>query len=169
MKRIAFSFLIAMMFLSVALTAEAIVIVPTKEMRQKNYGPSCLHAAMITMLRWQGLNAQAKWWRHSFRGGESHQAASKKLELAKIRYKATYKSNINVLEYASDRKLGAVIDWGENGGHHAVFFCGFNGRFAAMINPNTNKLHTYDKARFVAYWKQCGGRALVTLYSRKGE
>lgn len=145
-------------------TADAQIIQPPKEIRQANYGPSCAHAATITMLNWQEQPEMGAWWRQSYRGGETFYGLSSKAIYAKLDYAILRNGKLGILEYATATRRGAVIDWG---GRHAVFFCGFLGDTASIVNPNTSRIHTFEKNAFIAYWRRSGGRSFMTLYSPK--
>lgn len=157
--------------------ADAQIINPPKEIRQANYGSSCAHAATITMLNWQEQPEMGAWWRKAYRGGETFYGLSSKAVYAKLDYAILRNGKLGILEYATATKRGAVVDWsgkrgiyrtrfGE-GGHHAVFFLGFSGNTASIIDPNTRRIHTFTREAFLAWWRHCGGRSFMTLYSPK--
>ena len=148
--------------------ASAQTINPPADIRQANYGPSCAHAATITMLRWQGLDAMADWWRESYRGPETFTGLARKAIVAKLDYAMLLNGDTAILDHATATRRGAVIDWsGQRGGHHAVFFCGFAGNTATICDPNTRRLHPFERSAFLTHWRRCGGRSLMTLYDPK--
>ena len=52
---------------------ESLADVPP-QLREPNYSPegqgSCVHASTITLLRWQGQDELAEWWRANYHSGE---------------------------------------------------------------------------------------------------
>jgi len=148
-----------------AASAAAQIIVPPPSNRQANYGPSCAHAATITMLRWQGQPAMATWWRQTHHGAETFGGLAAKARRAGLRYSVLFDGDLRILDHATATGRGAVIDWsGRRGGHHAVFFCGFDNGMAAIVDPNTNRLHRFSRDAFLSHWRRCGGRSFMTLY-----
>jgi hypothetical protein len=156
---------IALLFVVIATAADAQTITPPQSIRQANYGPSCAHAATITMLRWQGLSPTAAWWRESYHGGETFVGLARKATVAGAEYAMLRGGDTRILEYATSTGRGAIIDWnGRKGGHHAVLFCGFDRGSVGIIDPNTNQKHTFTREAFLAHWRRCGGRSFTTLY-----
>lgn len=166
MKRLMY-FLVALICLVLVCECHGQIVIPPQQIREANYGPSCAHAATITMLRWQGQYPIATWWRHNFRGGEHFVGLVRKARIAKLAYAMLLDGDIRILDYATSTGRGSVVDWsGPRGGHHAVFFCGFSvdGSIAAIIDPNTNRVHYFSKEAFLSHWRRCGGRSFMTLY-----
>ena len=132
-------------------------------LRQQNYsGGSCMHAAMIDVLNWQGLYSLAVRWRKSYAGGCSVDTLAQLADKEGLKYAYTIKGDVKFLEWASRTRRGAAIHYYSN---HAVTFCGFQGGDAILINNNSpTKLIRIPKQSFLIQWRGYGGRALTVVY-----
>ena len=117
-------------------------------LRQQNYsGGSCMHAAMIDVLNWQGLYSVARRWRETYAGGCSVDTLSELADKEGLKYAYTIKGDVKFLEWASRTRRGAAIHYYSN---HAVTFCGFQGGDAILINNNSpTKLIRIPKQSFL--------------------
>lgn len=133
-------------------------------LRQANYsGGSCVHAAMISCLRWQGLSEWADWWRQEYAGGESLKGLVAKSEHNGLRYAYTGTGQAEFLDWASRTRRGAVIFYWPN---HAVNFCGYeNGQAVLLDNNRTAQYVRIPREQFLKAWKGYGGVALTPVYS----
>lgn len=133
--------------------------------RVDNYnGGSCNHAAMIQVLKWQGLHDVAAWWRKTYSGGESAEGLAAKAERKGLKFAATFSGDASFLEWCSRTRRGAAIHYFPN---HAITFLGYDAQDNAVLLDN-NRTGVYirvPKARFIAAWKSYGGRAITVVYS----
>jgi len=139
------------------------------EMREPNWGGgSCVHASMVSILRWQQLPELAAWWRKTYIGGETLSGLVSKSDKAGLNFAYTGDGDVNVLEWASRTRRGAVIFYKPS---HSISFFGFvtkeDGQRYACVMDN-NRTQTYEWIpydRFIQAWKGYGGVALTPVYS----
>lgn len=134
------------------------------ELRCENYaGGSCSHAALISVLRWQGLDAIADQWRKTYAGAAGVTDLARHAETLKLRYAYTTRGDEAFLQWASDTRRGAAIHYFPN---HAITFCGYDASGQAVLLDN-NRVQSYirvPKGEFVRAWKSYGGCALTVVY-----
>lgn len=130
--------------------------------RQTNYGPSCTHASAITMLRWQGREQAAAWWRRNGYGParvvSTIRAKCKQLGIA---CRAETGGKLAFLEWVSRTRRAAVLQYQDR---HAVTFCGFRGGNAIIIDnrwPHTEV--RVPKQQFIESWRAYGGHAITIV------
>lgn len=139
------------------------------ELRQANYrSGSCVHAAMVSVLRWQNLPQVAEWWRRNYGGGETLGGLVAKAEAYPLDYAYTGGGDESLLQWCSDTRRGAVIFYGYR---HSIAFCGFvtdrGGKEWAVLMDN-NSPSTYDwveRQAFVSEWRGYGGVAFTPVYT----
>ena len=135
-------------------------------MRESNYssGGSCVHASLITLLRWQGKERLAKDWRRDFRGGEFARSVAVKLDSRGIRYAYTTKGDVRFLEWACRTKRGCGIT--VNGGAHMITLVHLDAKWAAVLDNNsTSRFIWIPRDELVAEWKRSYGWAVTPMYS----
>ena len=133
--------------------------------RVSNYaGGSCNHSAMIQVLKWQGLNDVAAWWRKTYSGGESAEGLARKAGAKGLRFAATFSGDASFLEWCSRTRRGAAIHYFPN---HAITFLGYDGQDNAVLLDNncTGVYIRIPKATFIARWRGYGGRAITVVYT----
>ena len=134
------------------------------ELRQRNYsGGSCVHASLVSVLRWQNLHTFADWWQSRYRGGESLGGLVAKAEDAGMRFAFTGSGDEQFLEWCSRTRRGAVIFYYSS---HSISFCGFMGGSAVVMdNNNVERLIHIPKAEFLQRWRGYGGVAFTPVYT----
>jgi len=134
------------------------------EIRTKNYGRggSCMHASMITLLRWHGLDDWADWWRSRYAHGESGRGLIHKAEAAGLRIAYEANGDTAFLEWCSRTRRGAVMPYMSK---HALNFVRFEGDRAVLLNNNHVGEYLYvPREKFVKEWQRRGGFALTLVY-----
>lgn len=129
---------------------------------------SCMHAALVSMLRWQRLDDVADQWRQSHAGPECVDDLLGRCQAAGLTAVYTIDGNEAFLDWCSRTRRGAVIHWYVSQyGDHAVLFCGYDAAGRAVINDNNRpkQLKRIERARFLSAWHRSGGRALTTVYA----
>lgn len=142
------------------------------EIRQGNYaGGSCMYASLVTALRWTGQNELADAI-SKYTGGETVGGLAKICDQHGILFAATSTGDESLLQWVSDTRRMAAIHWiVSNPSDHAITFAGYvrgsDGReMAALIDNNSPGRNKYlSKDEFLRIWHQCGGKALVPIYS----
>lgn len=134
--------------------------------RESNYldTGSCVHATLITLLRWQGRLDDAAKWRRDFSGGEWAHSLKNKLDSRSIRYAYTIDGDVRFLEWACRTRRGCGI--AINGGAHMVALVHLDAELVAIIDNNdTSKFIWIPRNKFIAEWKSSGGWAVAPVYT----
>lgn len=136
--------------------------------RQANYARgSCMWASVITAMHRQGLHSEARYWRQKYSGGRAVAGLVPVAEARGLRYAFTLEGDAEFLEWASRTRRGAAIHWQvREPGDHAVYFYGYQGDVALVIDNNDpRRVLRVPKERFLSIWKRSGGQAITPVYS----
>jgi hypothetical protein len=145
-----------------------ITIPPAK--RVQNYGRNgaCLYAAAEDLLRWQGLDKEADYWRRHFRGGANAEDVARIAERRGLDYAWTESGDESFLDWCAARRLGAAIYWLVDNPHdHAIVFCGWedtggaSGTQAVLLGTNRPEIVRMPRAEFLRVWRLCDGGAFT--------
>jgi len=135
-----------------------------KSLRQANYaGGSCMHASLISVLRWQGRFELADWWRRSEYGAAGVYDLARVCRRLDLRFAWTTNGNAAFLDWCSSTRRGAAIHYFSQ---HAVTFCGYEDGNAVLLD--NNRPGTYirvPKQQFLSRWRGYGGLALTVVYA----
>ena len=125
---------------------------------------SCLHAAVQDLLRWQGLDSHAEYWRQHFGGAASLQTVVDIADQLGLKHAQTDAGDEAFLDHVTAKRLGAAIYWMvDEPGDHAIVFCGFEGDEAVLLGVNRPVTSVMPKTEFLRRWHQCGGVAFTIL------
>lgn len=139
----------------------------------RDYEGSCVHATLITALRWQDQDAMADWWRAAHDSGESASGLAGKLDTAGVRYAMTCgEGDVAFLEWAiATRRACGVSSWvfnddGQGGGYHVVLLVHLDATTAGIIDPNAPKaVQWYTRESFLEHWRASLSWAFAPVYS----
>jgi len=134
-------------------------------MRQFNYtkGGSCVHASLITLLRWQNRSDEARAWRETYSGGEWATRLSEKLDSQGIRYAYTSSGDVKFLEWACRTRRGCGV--AIRGGSHMVTLVHLDESWAAILDNNDiSRFVWLPRENFIEDW-QSSGWAVTPVYS----
>lgn len=135
--------------------------------RQKNYGPSCVWATTISLLRAQGLFEEADWIRQNRSGGAYPSLLNSTLDKLHVPYVYTTDGDTRVLEYALKTNRGCLIGYGP---YHATMLVGKqNGQAIILDNNHVTRYTKLPWDEFVSRWKRCppeGGWACVIVSNK---
>ncbi|MDE2102070.1 MAG: hypothetical protein KGL39_32790 [Patescibacteria group bacterium] len=137
------------------------------EWRRKNWignrrQGSCVHAAMVHLLHWQGEHAAADRWQQSHANGETAEGLAVKLEAAGIRFAETRTGDESFLAWAIRTRRGAGVV--VQNGSHMVNLVGLDQTTATILDSNSpDQLRTQPRAEFLREWKQSGGWAVTPV------
>jgi len=134
--------------------------------RQRNYtdSGSCVHATLITLLRWQGRVSDANRWRRDFQGGEWASSFAQKLDGRGIRYAYVTNGGVPFLEWACSTRRGCGIT--VKGGAHMVALVHLDDKWAAILDNNdVSKFTWIPRETLIAEWKASHGWAVTPVYS----
>ncbi len=147
--------------------AQLFYSIPQK-LRQSNYSPygegSCVHASTITLLRWQGLDEWADWWRATYNSEEWSHKLITKLDGSGLRYAYTRAGDVEFLEWACRNRLYAGVFYFKN---HAVNIVKLDNIEAVLIDNNDigNAIHI-PRNEFIRRWRnEFSGFAWTIVYS----
>lgn len=161
--------MIRILLILLALAAPAWAEYPTvnvpPSLRQENWGTgSCVHASLISLLRWQGRHNTAAYWRAKYEGGESFNGLTAKLEAEKQRYAAGF--DVAFLEWACRTRRGAVITWDVAQGYHSVAVVHLDDKLAGILDNNDiGRIHWFPREAFLAHWQISGSWAVTPVYT----
>lgn len=138
-------------------------------MRQENWlgssgQGSCVHASLVTLLRWQGQHTLAEQWKRGHGDGESSEGLARKLTAAGIRFAQTTDGDESFLDWALRTRRGANVV--VRNGAHMVTLAALDDKTATLIDSNhPEQFVQLSRSVFLKDWKQSGGWAVTPLYS----
>jgi hypothetical protein len=123
---------------------------------------SCVHASIVTSLRWLNQDEVANWWKAAYSGGEYASRVMQRLDEAAIAYVATEEGDAAVLEYASRNRLVVVIPYKPA---HCINLVDLNSQYAVLLDNNRTGEYEYvPREKFLSQWReQFGGFAVVII------
>jgi hypothetical protein len=145
-----------------------VVNVPAK-LRQGNWiggqgEGSCVHAALISLLRWQGQFKPADYWKAHFSDGEYPDSMKRKLDSSGVRYAWHIGGDERFLEWSCRTRRGAGIRI--HGGAHMVALVHLTPKFAGVLDNNdVRSVKWMDREALLSDWKGCNGWAFSPVYS----
>ena len=138
-------------------------------LRQGNWrGPegqgSCVHASMISLLRWQYRLKTADHWRQTYGDGEQPEDLAAKFDQEGIRYAYVTNGDVRFLEWACRTRRGCGIT--VMGGAHMVALVHLDDKWAALLdNNNTEEYRWVPRASLIAEWRASDGWAITPVYT----
>lgn len=141
------------------MTISASAAIPSVEVREPNYGPSCAYASTVTLLNVAGRPREASIVRSHGSGPAKLMRLARRLEVSGLVITSTSNGDPAFFNGINN----AVISWDVSRSYkHAVLFCGYTSGQAAIYDPNKpDRIRYYTRARFIRYWQRCGGRAFA--------
>ncbi|MHB9044397.1 MAG: hypothetical protein ACYC35_00505 [Pirellulales bacterium] len=125
---------------------------------------SCVHATMITLLRWQGRYNTADNWRRNQGNGEWPEDLAAKFDKAGVRYAYTTQGDPEFLEWACLTRRGCGVT--VMGGKHMVALVHFDAEWAGILDNNDiNKITWVPRDTFVTEWQNSNGWAVTPVYT----
>jgi hypothetical protein len=134
---------------------------------------SCLFCAVEDVLAYNGLQAEAAYWRAHFSGPALLDPQQRSRPIAAINeladrrglpYEFTVAGDAAFLDRCSDNGRPAAIYWRINQPRdHAVTFLGFADRRAFWIDNNTPGVNSLPRGEFLHIWRGCGGGAWTVV------
>ena len=139
-------------------------------MRQKNkLGPggsgSCVHASMVSLLRWQGKPKFADWWWKHNGDGEWSGGLAAKFEKAGVRFAYTEgRGDVKFLEWACNTRRGCGVTC--MGGRHMTALVHFDSKRAGILDNNqTERIIWINRSTFLSEWLNSGSWAVTPVYT----
>jgi len=175
MKRIA---LVLVILISIVGCESRKVVTPTRErptvniplsLRQSNWRGSegegsCVHAAMISLFRWQGRANTAERWLRTYGGGEWPDDMASKLNRDGIRFASCENGDVKFLEWACRTRRGCGITI--MGGAHMVTLVHLDAKWAAILDNNrVGQFIWIPRETLIAEWQASFGWAITPVYS----
>jgi hypothetical protein len=127
---------------------------------------SCVHAAMISLFRWQGRYAMADHWRRSYGNGEWATSLAEKLEREGVRFAYTVGQNdVGFLEWACRTRRGAGVT--VLGGRHMITLVHLDHERAGLLDNNDphRQISWVPRQTFLAEWFNSNSWAICPVYS----
>jgi len=123
---------------------------------------SCVHAALVNLLHWQGRHDLALWWASHHGNGETAAGLASKLEQAGLQFAETRAGDAAFLEWAIRTRRGAAVV--VQNGSHMVNLVGLDAHAAQILDSNDpQRVHEQPREQFLREWKQSGGWAITPL------
>ncbi len=149
--------------------AQGVVMDIPPALRQSNWGGgSCVHASTVSLLRWQGQDEMADWWREQYRGGEYLGRLVRRMEAAGLRYAYTSEGDVGFLEWCIRTGRGAGIFYKPN---HAINLVGLDDQYAYLLDNNYTSYpernghwERVERDTFLRRWRGYGGVAWTLVY-----
>ena len=138
-------------------------------LRQSNWrGPegqgSCVHATMISLLRWQYRLKTADHWRQTYGDGEQPEDLAAKFDQEGIRYAYVTNGDVRFLEWACRTRRGCGIT--VMGGGTWSPWSIMDDKWAAILdNNNVEKFIWVPRETLIAEWKASYGWAVTPIYA----
>lgn len=142
---------------------------PPAAIRQENWvsngSGSCVHATVITLLRWQGRYQMAAHWRKTYGSGETADDLAAKFDREGIRYAFTYgEDDVEFLEWACSTRRGCGVT--VQGGVHMIALVHLDDKWAAILDDNAPDHYNWvPRERFLSEWKASNSWAVTVVYS----
>ena len=125
---------------------------------------SCVHASMISLLRWQYRLKTADHWRQTYGDGEQPEDLAAKFDQEGIRYAYVTNGDVRFLEWACRTRRGCGIT--VMGGAHMVALVHLDDKWAAILD--NNKVENFiwvPRETLIAEWKASYGWAVTPIYA----
>lgn len=139
-------------------------------LRQRNWlgsqrEGSCVHATVIMLMRWQGRNQLAEFWRKNMGNGEWPENLAAKFERHGVRFAYTSRQNdVKFLEWACRTRRGAGVT--VQGGRHMVLLVHLDDKWAGILdNNNPGIIQWIPRERFLAEWKASYSWGVTIIYT----
>jgi hypothetical protein len=125
---------------------------------------SCVHATMISLLRWQYRLNTADHWRQTYGDGEWPEDLATKFNNEGIRYAYITNGDVRFLEWACRTRRGCGITI--MGGAHMVALVHLDDKWAAILdNNNVERFIWVPRETLIAEWKASYGWAVTPIYT----
>jgi hypothetical protein len=124
---------------------------------------SCVHAAFVHLLHWQGQHDMAEWWAAHHANGETADSMATKLEATGLRFAETRSGDEAFLEWAIRTRRGAGVV--VQNGAHMVNLVGLTRQTAQILDSNSpDQIQQRPRDEFVREWKESGGWAVTPVF-----
>lgn len=147
-------------------TSERPIVNLPVSMRQHNWTRegSCVHATLVSLLRWQDRPSTADWWRRTHAGGENPYSFAAQLERDGIRYAQITSGDVGFLEWACATRRGCGIT--VRGGRHMVALVHLDSEWACLMDNNSPEKYIWlPRETVIAEWHASNGWAVTPIYT----
>ncbi len=125
---------------------------------------SCVYATMTSLLRWQGKEEFANYWRENYENGSWPERLVEEFEKEDIRYAYTTDGNVDFLEWAVSTRRGCGIT--VMGGIHMVALVHLDDEVAGILDNNyTENIKWVSRESMIAEWQSSRGWAVTPVYT----
>ena len=142
-----------------------------KSLWQANWskGGSCVHASLVSLLRWQGECKLADRWRRTHSGGERWYTMAGEMDDGGIPYALHTSGDPAFLEWAIATRRGAAIQIKNNPrskSYHMITLVDLTENYACILDNNdTRRVKWIDRDALVTNWQRSMGWAFTPVYS----
>lgn len=126
---------------------------------------SCVHATMIMLLRWQGRDDLADYWRGRYENGEWPEGLADKFDTEGVRYAYTSQGkDVSFLEWACRTRRGCGVTVQE--GRHMVMLVHLDAERAGIIDNNRpGEIQWRSRESFLNEWFNSRSWAVTPVYT----
>lgn len=145
------------------------------ELRTQNWGGgSCVHASNVTILRRDGLDEMADWWRSTYSGGEYDSRLVTRMEKAGLKYAYIHDGREGAtgeafLTWCHRTRRWAGIFYKPS---HSINFVGLDEQYVYLLDNNDVKYQERNghpervpRDEFFRKWRGYGGFAWTLIYA----
>ena len=129
----------------------------------KNEG-SCVHATMISLLRWQNRPGMADYWRHTMAMASGLKTLLRSLTTMGYGTPTLQMAILRFLEWACSTRRGCGVT--VMGGKHMIALVHLDSEWAGILDNNDIDTITWvPRDTFMAEWQNSNGWAVTPIYS----
>lgn len=154
------------------------IVIP-KDKRQKNYGPSCVHASLATLFNYAERDDWGDWWTSNYSGGEYETRLHKRLSESGILYDYTNTGSVTYLKNCLNKNRPVIVHCKPA---HMCILVGLDPKvfkykdlrlintspYAVIIDPNHPDKEEYiPREEFIKKWQSLGGWGTSIYFSKK--
>lgn len=139
-----------------------------KALRQENWlgnenEGSCVHATFMMLLRWQGRDDLADYWKANYENGEWPIGLADKCDMEGIKYAYTSMENdVSFLEWACNTRRGCGVTVKE--GAHMVMLVHLDAERAGILDNNhPGEIKWVARDEFIAEWMNSRSWAVTPI------
>lgn len=126
---------------------------------------SCVHATMIMLLRWQGRDELADYWKHTYENGEWPEGLADKCGREGIRFAYTSEEkDVSFLEWAIRTRRGCGVTCMD--GAHMVLLVHLDSEKAGILDNNhPGEIKWMSRQEFLSEWMTSRSWAVTPVYT----
>jgi hypothetical protein len=126
---------------------------------------SCVHAAMVSLFRWQGREDLAAMWKANYEDGEWAHKLAIKLDKQGVRYAYTFQKNdVAFLKWAIATRRGCAVAI-RKGKHMVTLVEMTSTRVGLLDNNDISRIKWWSRSAFLKEWRNANSWAVTPVYT----